>query len=217
MGTNKTSAPDPNQLTRRGPWSVEELEKGHKDHLEKVRRDAIYTTATFLVAHFRNEPSKVAEGLGVLLLVWNQACYRHGPFDYSALEECLKRNRENLNKYQKRDILSYSAEKDGSPIKVLFQDFLEALQICDGKCKGRRTPVGAVKALHLLAPGFFPLWDARIAKWYGCSYASDPTASYLKFMQIVRTNVEHLKPNCDMKTREILKQIDEFNWIHKPG
>src|SRR5437868_5259880 len=80
---------------------------------------------------------------------------RHGPFDFDALEKCIEANQELLNEYRKRDILSYALQDD-AVIKSLFQQFLEALKICEGTVKGRRSPVGVAKALHLLAPAFFP-------------------------------------------------------------
>src|SRR5262245_45793670 len=134
------------------------LRAGYLAFQKRERRDAMYKTATFLVEHFWGKPSEVAEGLGVLLLVWNAACYRHGLFDFDALEKCIAANQHLLNEYRSRNILSYTP-KDDAKIRRLFQDFLEALKICQGKCKGRRTPVGVAKALHLLAPAFFPLWD----------------------------------------------------------
>ena len=54
--------------------------------------------------------------------------------------------------------------------------------------------VGKV-ALHLLAPAFFPLWDDKIAKGYGCYYLTDPMwGMYLVFLRdfqrILRDSLE---------------------------
>ncbi len=80
----------------------------------------------------------MAEGLGVLLLVWNAACYQHGPFDFDALEKCIAANQKFLDQYRKRDILAYGSQDDAR-IRLLFLEFLDALQKCDGKCKARGT------------------------------------------------------------------------------
>ncbi len=77
-------------------------------------------------------------------------------------------------------------------IKNLFGRFLDALQIADGKMKGRKSPVAVAKALHLLGPGFFPLWDDRIAREYDCHYAYQPAEKYVLF---------------SYKMKEIAKQI----------
>jgi hypothetical protein len=67
--------------------SPKEFRKGYRKFQQRERRHAMYSTATFLVEHFWGDPEKIADGLGVLLLVWNHACYRYGPFDFSRLEE----------------------------------------------------------------------------------------------------------------------------------
>jgi len=59
-------------------------------------RDAMYKTATFLVDHFWGRPAKMADSLGVLLLTWNQAFYRYGPFDFGKLEGCIVKRARRL-------------------------------------------------------------------------------------------------------------------------
>jgi len=113
----------------------------------------------------------MADGLGVLLLTWNNAFYRYGFFDFDALEKCISNNQQILESYRHRSILDYTASDDES-IK-----FLKALQIADGKSAGRKSPVAVAKALHLLAHDFFALWDDKIAKAYNCHYR------YIPFMQ----------------------------------
>ena len=57
----------------------EKLKEGCHAFQQKERRDAMYKTDTFLVQHFWGKPAEVAEGLGVLLCIWNHAFYRNGP------------------------------------------------------------------------------------------------------------------------------------------
>ncbi len=191
--------------------SAERLRKGYLAFQKKERRDAMYQTATFLVENFWSKPSKVADGLGVLLLVWNAAHYRYGSFDFDALEKCIADNQEALNEYRKRNILSYTP-KDDAPIGLLFEEFLKALTICEGKSKGKKTPVGVAKALHLLAPSFFPLWDKKIAKGYGCDYSAYPLRKYLKFFKMTKDIAEKLHEIVDVPGRTLLKLIDEYNY-----
>jgi hypothetical protein len=191
--------------------SPERLREGYLEFQKWERRDAMYKTATFLVKHFWGKPAEVAEGLGVLLLVWNAAFYRHGPFDFDALEKCIATNQELLNEHRSRDILTYT-RKDDARIRPLFEAFLEALKICEGKCEGRRTPVGVAKALHLLAPSFFPLWDAKIAKAYGCYYDTDPAGHYLRFFRMTKDIAEELAPSVSLSGKTLLKLIDEYNY-----
>lgn len=106
----------------------EEFFKGCEEFEKYEKRDAMYKVATFLVAHFWRKPADMANGLGVLLLTWNQAFYRYGIFDFDKLEECIIDNLQKIESFRNRDILSLSnsEEKD---IKDLFAKFLEALQI----------------------------------------------------------------------------------------
>jgi hypothetical protein len=189
----------------------EKLKEGYIAFRQRERRDAMYTTATFLVEHFWGNATKVAEGLGVLLSVWNHAFYRNGPFDYDLLEQCIARNQPLLEGFRNRHILTYSPNDECS-IRLLFQEFLEALQICEGKCKGRRTPVGVAKALHLLGPAFFPLWDEKIARAYGCYYNGDALAQYMAFFVKTKAIAEALTDDIRVDDKTLLKLIDEYNY-----
>ena len=167
--------------------------------------------STFLVDHFWGDPRQMADALGVLLLVWNNAFYRYGLFDYDALESVLRANIDDLNKFRARDIESLR-EEDEEPIVTLFKAFLDGLAIAEGKSTGFRSPVSVAKALHLLAPGFFPLWDDKIAKGYCCHYSHDPSEQYLRFMKISKGMAESLRGKVETRGSTLLKVIDEYNY-----
>ena len=175
------------------------------------KRDAIYKVSRFLVDHFWGRPAEMADALGVLLLVWNNALYRYGLFDYLALENALRANMGSLTKFRKREIATFGKD-DEQPIIALFAAFLDGLAIAEGKSKGRRSPVGVAKALHLLAPGFFPLWDDKIAKGYQCHYSRDPSGQYLRFMTISKNMAETLRGKVETRGSTLLKVIDEYNY-----
>jgi len=194
--------------------SPADLQHAHEEFDKRERRQPMYTVATFLVKHFwdsKDRPKKVAEGLGVLLLVWNSAFYRRGPFDFDELERCIEKNSAVLNAFRKRDIVSY-ANEDDTVIRQLFDSLLKALSICDGKLKGRESPVSVAKALHLLAPAFFPLGDMKIAKKYRCYYNHNPADKYLDFMGQTKQIAAGLSSKKNLGPAELLKRIDEFNY-----
>src|SRR5262249_27042785 len=151
----------------------------------------MYRVATFLVGHFWGNPRELADAVGVLLLTWNQAHYRYGPPDFERLQELLAEEAAALQELRDRDIATLS-ESDHGTVNRVFASALAALEIAEGKSRGRRSPVAVAKALHLLAPRFFPLWDAGIALAYGCFYAANPAGKYLDFMRIQSTIVAHL-------------------------
>jgi hypothetical protein len=191
---------------------------GHNQYEEVERRDAIYKTASFLVKHFWGDPSKVAEGLGVLLLVWNSAHYRYGTFDFDELEKSIADNQELLQEYRNRNIGNHTPTEDAR-IGEFFQELLEALKTCEKARRGVRSPVAVAKALHLLAPDFFPLWDEVIATQYGCYYGDDPSGNYICFLKKTKDiaaqldKVEEVRSLVGVTGKTLLKLIDEYNYV----
>lgn len=187
--------------------------KGYLAFQKREKRDSMYRTATFLVAHFWRKPAEMADSLGVLLLTWNHAFYRYGIFDFDKLQECISKNLSLLDQYRHSSILNYTPVDD-TAIEHLFQQFLDALRIHDGKKKGQKSPVAVAKALHLLAPEFFPLWDYKIARAYGCAYSSNPAEKYLVFFSKSKDMAERLQSSVNPKVmgKTLLKLIDEYNY-----
>jgi hypothetical protein len=172
----------------------------------------MYKTATFLVQHFWGQPRDMADGMGVLLLTWNQAFYRYGSFDFALLEEALRANMAAIEELRPRNIQSL-VEADEPTVRQLFLAFLDALRIKEGKKKDCKRPVAVAKALHLLAPDFLPIWDDKIARAYACYYNLHPDQKYVAFtyeMQgLARQLQGHVPPSSG---RTFLKLIDEYNY-----
>ncbi len=186
----------------------EEFYNGIQEFEKHEKRDAMYKVATFLISHYWGKPADMADALGVLLLTWNQAFYRYGVFDFDRLENCITKNLQKLESFRKREIINLS-NPDEDEIKDLFDDLLHALQIDSGKMRGRKSPVAVAKALHLLAPNFFPLWDDKIAKAYKCYYNNNPAEKYISFSKIIK---ERFKDYIRDSKKSILKLIDEYNY-----
>lgn len=103
---------------------------------------------------------------------------------------------------------------DEGTVKSLFAASLHALEIVEDKSKGRRSPVGVAKTLHLLAPAFFPLWDLKIAIAYRCRYSADPAGKYLAFMRMQQSIVSTLEETIESLSdgKSPLKVLDEYNY-----
>jgi hypothetical protein len=185
--------------------------RGIEEYESREKRDAMYKVATFVVSSFWGRPADMADGLGVLLLTWNQAFYRYGMFDFDQLEECISASLSTIESFRSRSI-SGLAGSDHDAMRQLFGALLEALQIAVGKNRGRTSPVGTAKALHLLAPGFFPLWDDTIARTYGCFYDREPAEKYLSFCEITKTIAGIVRDFTDRSDRTVVKLIDEYNY-----
>jgi len=192
--------------------SPSEFERGYLAFQAREPRDGMYKTATFLVQHFWGQPRDMADGMGVLLLTWNQAFYRYGSFDFALLEEALRANMAAIEELRPRNIQSF-VEADEPTVRQLFLAFLDALRIKEGKKKDCKRPVAVAKALHLLAPDFLPIWDDKIARAHGCYYNLHPDQKYVAFtyeMQgLARQLHEHVPPGAG---RTFLRLIDEYNY-----
>jgi hypothetical protein len=70
-------------------------------------------------------------------------------------------------------------------------------------------PIGAGKALHVVAANFFPLWDDKIAKSYG---VTKDDAGYFRFMNLVKEQVKNLPIDFDPDV-SIVKVLDEYNYL----
>ena len=190
---------------------IKEFIRGCHEFEKHEKRDAMYKMATFILSHFWGKHSEMADGLGVLLLTWNQAFYRYGTLDFDKLEKCIADNFSQIESFRKRDISSFS-DADKSDIKALFLEFLEALQITVGKVSGRKSPVSVAKALYLLAPNFFPLWDDKIARAYKCYYSHNPDEKYIRFCELTKALANEIRENISQPHKTIVKLIDEYNY-----
>jgi len=189
-----------------------EFKQGYQEYQKREPRDVMYKIATFLVGHFWGQPQDMAEGMGVLLLTWNQGFYRFGSFDFALLEEALRANMPAIKGLRSRDIKSL-VDADEPTIKQLFLAFLDALRIKEGKNKDRKSPVAVAKALHLLAPSFLPIWDYKIAIAYACRYSTNPDRKYVDFAYNMKTLAQQLQKHVpDGCGQTFLKLIDEYNY-----
>jgi len=186
--------------------------KGYEEFRKNEKRDAMYKVANFLVKYFWGDCYEMANGLGVLLLTWNQAFYRFGPFSFEKLEQWLKDNWLIIESFKNRLISSLS-ESDEENIRVLFNGLLDALKIVEGNNAGRKSPVAVAKALHLLAPKFSPLWDEEIASGYGYDYSEKPGEKYFSFCFNMKDMAEQVQTYPGNPTDvTLLKLIDEYNY-----
>lgn len=193
--------------------SEEEFCEGCRKFEELEGRDSMYKVATFLVEYYWGKYADMADALGVLLLTWNAAFYRYGSgsLDFEELERCLGRNFNLLNSFRTRDISTLS-EADEQDISKLFNDFHVTLMLNSGKKKGTKSAVSVAKALHLLAPKFFPLWDRNIAMAYKQDYSSEPEEKYIRFCKITKYMAENMKDYKTNPNKSLIKQIDEYNY-----
>jgi hypothetical protein len=184
-------------------------------------RDSVYQVSTFLVREWWGDPARLVGPVTVLLIVWNGAFYRFGSFSESSLEKCLRQNEAKLNAFRDRNILSFT-EADEADTECLFNSLSKALKSLR-RGGDRESAVSVAKALHLLAPNFFPLWDQYIAAAYGCPYWKPEVASvaYIAFTRRIKQAATQLGAELNHEKEALpewfpkktfLKRIDEYNY-----
>jgi hypothetical protein len=137
---------------------------------------------------------------------------RHdGSRDLKTLYDSIKENdeiRSALEFIRKRDSASgkNSIEVRISKLGNPQVEALESLRLI------RRSPVAVSKALHLLAPGFFPLWDGKIARAYKCSFEKNPAEKYFLFCTKIKLVAEKVIDFDKGRNRSLVKLIDEYNY-----
>ena len=196
---------------------ISELRRGVVAYRTQEGRDVIYRVARKLVEDAWPNPVDVADGLGVLLSIWNNSFYRYGPFSYDDLEDCIDSNAATLNKFRQKALVRSCIDDDYDQLGELLESFSRALVAMPKKKKNkpRRTPVGVAKALHLIAPLYFPLWDNKIANALGCSYLHEPIEAYLRFMRQTKAEAVPLYKSKFVKRYGkdgVLKLLDEYNY-----
>ena len=160
--------------------------------------------------------------MGVVVENWNKRYYIGSHPDYERLEEVLSAHRQTLTTLTLRSIAGYNAQVDGTEVESLYRDLMLPLSV---RRQGRKTRahVSTAKALHVLAPSFFPPWDQNIADAWGC-YWHDPKSSpslYVRFMGKVRQVLQSIAPWNELEAGlkalpshmgGVLKLLDEWNY-----
>ena len=195
-----TSVPTNLRLT------IDQLNVARETFESNEPRDLFYRAAAELVdLAIRDQSSlSVPEALAVLLQTWNKAYYRFKAFDqdhFGEIDTLISEHRELLATLRTRSIETYS-DDDHAQCSSLFGVFENVL-----------GPVGAAKALHLMAPQFFPLWDRKIAQAYGLSLkkVGHNSSQYCQLMTISKTQCIHIGGRTALG-RNPLKAIDEYNY-----
>ncbi len=195
-------------------------------HLKQARvefkriepRDFFYWSITRLVSSVLDVPQgpaangELVRALMMLLTTWNRNYYRF--FEsrhpgttiedhFADLERVITKHQARLRAFRDRT-LDRAANVPAEEVKGLFSDFAGVL--------GR---VGAAKCLHLIAPRYFPLWDAAILKGYGLEKGEyrhcTEAERYLAFMGITREQIAQIG-NIESFSDNPLKSLDEYNY-----
>ena len=209
--------------------SESELSARLKEFEANEHRQRLYEIANQLVSagFHTDDVDSITDGLCILLSGWHARYYMAaGGFpSAAAIESTIAEHYDTLTMFRDRPITELDTG-DEPAIERLFRAFLQAT-------KGptdRTSSVAVAKALHLLAPAFFPLWDTEIANAVS-EFSTTPYVRnsetkadakwrhYLGFCKEQKAIVAEIElRDCDMLTRatndgkSTLKLLDEYNY-----
>lgn len=167
-------------------------------------RDLAYNVSRHLIERAYTGDGRFSRGDGVaiLLMSWNSGFYRFRP-DLGrelapALEKLIEEHDAALGSWRDRSAATYDPAVDAADVERVYRAFVQVL-----------WPVGTAKSLHVLAPGFFPIWDQWIARAFRLRLSPPETSvtSYLTLMDIASEFAR------GSRLADPLKALDEWAYV----
>jgi len=149
----------------------------------------------------------------VFLVVWGQMARVLGRKDRRGWErrlaDAIRSHADILERFRRMDLARISDEE--------FNELDTDIRSCYTAVRKVVGPTAASKTLHIIAPKFFPMWDAKIRKLYG---VGDGEGGYVHFMRMLRElwlknsllagSLEKLEEKLG---KSKLRIIDMYNWL----
>jgi len=184
------------------PLSVEELLKVHAEYSSTVPNNYVITMERIEKTLTKQNVGETADAVAKWLKDLNRQYYRFRPDEALTLRERLEpliaAELTAILRIRSRRIATLTSA-DEPTVRRLFDCLRPEL-----------GPVGTGKALHVLAPNFFPLWDNTIASDF--YRVSTDANGYIQFMILVKEQVVNL-PDELAPGLTALKAIDEYNYL----
>jgi hypothetical protein len=179
---------------------AEELVRVHEEYARNVPNNYAVTIPRIAKALSERDVPSVAEALAGWLKNINLQYYRFRPEKArtlrSGLEPLLTAELSCVSGFRER-LLTTLDKADEPGVLRLFGAFRVML-----------GPVGTAKALHVLAPTFFPMWDNDIASGYGFSAEA---SGYFQFMLLAKNQLMGLPADL-IPGLSLVKAFDEYNY-----
>jgi hypothetical protein len=180
--------------------SLEQLIETHEEYKRTVPNSYAITIQRVTAAFSRQNADDLATVVSDWLRDLNRQYYRFRPEEATTLAQRLKpimrAELTPLLKFRQRSITTLAASDEADVLRLF------------GVFRAQCGPVGAGKALHVLGPNFFPMWDDAIAGNYGV----DKETGYFRFISILKQEVINL-PQEIVPGVTALKALDEYNYI----
>jgi len=183
------------------------------DEFQDEPRYFCYELATELIDKAKSSPESwylnenTIKGILILLFTWNFAAIETKKLNFKNVGKILQECEQDL-----KELESYSIESIDTKIE-------EKIKNVFGKFKELMGQTGASKALSLLNPKLFVMWDTKIRKRLnkelikGINNGETP-ASYLKFLYGIKDIIEKYNIKDKLpQSANVAKKIDEYNYV----
>jgi len=161
-----------------------------RSYQRKEPREAVYQVASRAVDQCwaKRDYEMLARAVTALLISWNARVHVGRKTSFDMVSDFIRRNYSELCRLRKLDLHKEPAKFSD---RGLYDELLRRLTVRSKNNASLSTPVGTVKALHILAPRYFPLWDREIAARSGHSISRNPH-TYRRFGDEARQLVKRL-------------------------
>lgn len=147
------------------------------------------------------------KGILLLLFTWNFAAQKTKKLNFENVGEILQKCESELEELEKYTIENID-EKAAEKIKKIFCEFKKVM-----------GQTGASKALSLLNPRLFVMWDTKIRKRLGKELIpgienGEKPQHYILFLKGIRKIISEYRLKEKLPTDAILaKKVDEYNYV----
>lgn len=199
--------PDSEDFSKR----VETYEKRY-EKTEHIYRDVLRKFGTINLCNLSEDNIECI--LNPYFLKWGKMGRVLGFKGVRRIGDRFKEMDAQLGKFQQEDLLTLNLDIMSSEIANIYDEIMNTEWLSKkGKVK-RVGPTSASKALHLVAPNLFMLWDRAIRNYYGFK---DNGEEYIRFLANMQNWMRELKPTIEILQKRYKKSctkiIDEYNWI----
>jgi len=179
--------------------STQTLTQIHEQYVKNVPNSYEITVGRIAKAVNEQDLTTVIDALERWLKDLNRQYYRFRPQEARNLKETLepliKTHWKALLQFRQRSFTTVTVEDKG-----LVTSAFDSL-------RAKLGPIGAAKALHVLAPTFLPMWDNAIASGYGVSTES----GYFQFVLLAKEELRDISEDA-IPGVPLLKAFDEYNY-----
>jgi len=171
--------------------------------------DVVYEIVIKAINEFYSSEAR-AIAIFTFLINWNRPWYEQSPKGRRAFNNLGEHLRDLVEAVRRVDPLLKRLNEKLIDTDVNDPEIISMITTCFNVFANICGSTGASKALHLLKPNLFVMWDEKIRNAYGVSTSSEDYIEFLrKTKRIVDQVVSEYAKDKGLSLSEALKEIEE--------